>query len=159
MHSSVHHAATPATRRDLTFDDLDRVLAEVRRLRGAHHVTGQWSLAQTCHHLADSLNGSMDGFRVSRHRIMRVLFGRLALRKVFDTGEIDPGFTVTDRLNPPPDADLDDAVERLRAAVERYRAHAGALAVHPFFGKLTRREWDRLHCIHCAHHLRRVVPD
>ena len=31
-------------------------------------------------------------------------------------------------------------------------------APHPFFGPLTRAEWTRLHCIHCAHHLSFALP-
>lgn len=159
MCATVNHSNVSPAHGALVFDDLSQVLPEVRRLRTAHRVTGRWTLAQICRHLADSLNGSIDGFGVNRHRLMRVLFGRLALRRVFDTGSLDPGFTVTERLNPPADSDLDESIDLLERAVARYRAHAGPLRVHPFFGALSRSEWDRLHCIHCAHHLRRVVLD
>ncbi len=141
------------------FEDLSDALAYVDRLRAHHRTTGNWSLAQICRHLADSVNGSIDGFGVRRHRIMRRFFGRMALRNVFREGVLGDGFTVTESLTPPPDADLEESIEDLRRAIERYRAHIGPVRFHPFFGTLTRPEWDRLHRIHCAHHLRHAVPD
>ncbi len=134
-------------------------MAELERLSHGHRTVGDWTLAQICRHLADSVDGSMDGFGVRHHLIMRRFFGRSALQRVFETDRLGSGFTVTVRLNPPGDCDQVDSTERLRRAISRYRAHRGALHFHPFFGALTRSEWDRLHCIHCAHHLRYAVPD
>ena len=33
------------------------------------------------------------------------------------------------------------------------------MAMHPFFGAMTRPQWDHLHRIHCAHHLSFAVPE
>lgn len=140
------------------FGDLGDVLPYVESLCHAHRTTGRWTLGQICRHLADSFDGSIDGFGDNRHRVMRTLFGRAALRRIFATGRLDDGFTVTTRLDPPADAELPESIEALRRAIDRYRAHTGPMHIHPFFGRLTREEWDRLHRIHCAHHLRRVVP-
>jgi Protein of unknown function (DUF1569) len=145
-------------RRTLVFDHLSEVIGEVQRLCAGHCTIGQWSLAQTCHHLALSVAGSIDGFGVRHHRVMRWLFGRMALRKVFSLGVIDPGFTITEDLNPPPDVPLADAVDRLEREIDRYERFTGIPHFHPFFGHLTRDEWDRLHCIHCAHHLSLMMP-
>jgi hypothetical protein len=56
------------------------------------------------------------------------------------------------------DLDLDEAVDGLAGAIERYRAHNGTLQAHPLFGKMPRELWDRIHRIHCAHHLSFVAP-
>ena len=48
----------------------------------------------------------------------------------------------------------------LRDAIAHYRASAtGPLAPHRVFGPLTKAEWDRLQCIHCAHHLSFAIPN
>ena len=46
----------------------------------------------------------------------------------------------------------------LRAALRLLSAHTGPLAVHPFGAKFSRTEWERFHCIQCAHHLSFVLP-
>jgi hypothetical protein len=145
-------------RRELVFSGLDDILAEVERLRAGCRMVGRWSLGQICRHLADSFDGSVNGFGVRRHWLMRTVFGRVAIRRVFATGRIDAGFTVTERLNPPESAPLDESVARLAAALDRYRSHDGSMGIHPFFGRLSRAEWDRLHVIHSAHHLSFAIP-
>ena len=45
---------------------------------------------------------------------------------------------------------------RSRGAAGRihyYQSYADPFPEHPFFGPLSRHDWDRLHRIHCAHHL------
>ena len=156
---SPHKKRTAHDRRDLDFADLAEVILEVERLRSVScRSTGRWDLAQTCTHLADSFTGSMDGFGVHRHVLMRLLFGRSALRDVFRTNSLGSGFTVTERLNPPLQVDLEHGTEALASAIDRFRSHSGPLHLHPFFGQLTKPEWDRLHRIHCAHHLSRIMP-
>lgn len=146
------------TRRALVFNDLAEVLQDVERMRTEHRTIGNWSLAQICKHLADSFNGSIDGFGVDRHWLMRTVVGRSALRRVFQTNSLDTGFTVTERLNPSPDVELDPSITDLSNALDRFTAHTGPLHLHPFFGELDHDEWRRLHCIHCAHHLSFVLP-
>ncbi|MEE9296583.1 MAG: DUF1569 domain-containing protein [Phycisphaerae bacterium] len=159
MSAGPDNSRTVDGRRDLVFADLSEVMPEVERLQaGGHRSTGRWTLAQVCVHLADSFTGSMDGFGVRRHRLMRVLFGRTALRRVFQTDSIDSGFTVTEKLNPPAQPDSEATVKRLASAIDRFQSHTGPLHFHPFFGRLTRPEWDHLHRIHCAHHLSRLIP-
>lgn len=147
----------PPERRSLVFTDLSEVMPDVGRLDAGNRTTGNWSLAQICRHLADSLAGSMDGFGVDNHRVMRWLMGRRAFRSLLTDG-LAAGFTVSEKLNPPPNLNRDEMIEMLAGAIERYMAHTGALHFHPFFGHLTREEWDRLHLIHCAHHLSYAIP-
>ncbi len=148
----------PSGRRTLHFTNLDEVLADVDLLRAGHHTVGNWSLAQICRHLADSFSGSMDGFGVRNHRVMRFLFGRRALRDALLHG-IATGFTVTERLTPPADVVLDETSAELVRAIDRYKQHTGPMHFHPFFGRLSRSEWDRLHLVHSAHHLSFAIAD
>lgn len=132
-------------------------MPEVGRLQGGHRSVGNWTLAQVCKHLAGSINGSIDGFDLRRHRIKRALFARPLLWYTFRFG-IPPGYTVDPALTPPDEVRLDEASTGLREAIARYQRHDGPLAPHPLFGELSRAMWDRMQCFHCAHHLRFVWP-
>jgi hypothetical protein len=59
-----------------------------------------------------------------------------------------------------PGAHLDDRAEAeaLRGAVRYYQSYGAALPEHPFFGPMSRLDWDRFHCVHCAHHLSFLHP-
>jgi len=144
-------------RRSLALDHLSQVVPEVERVKATHHTVGCWTLAQICRHLADSINGSIDGFDLSRHRIKRFFLAKRMLQYTFRYG-IPAGYTVDPNLTPPPSVELSEAIDALARAIERYAGHRGPLQAHPLFGKMRRDVWDRVHCFHCAHHLSFVVP-
>jgi len=144
-------------REALGYAELSDSLADVQRIRGAHRALGNWTLAQTCKHLADTIQGSMDGFDLSRHRLKRWFIAKRLLAHTYVHG-IPKSYTVDPRLTPPPGVDLDAAIADLEEAIARYRDHRGPLHPHPLFGRLSREGWDRLHCFHAAHHLRLIVP-
>ena len=144
-------------RRVLAFNELSKLLPEVGSLIPAHRTVGQWTLAQVCRHLADTINGSMDGFDLRHHRFKRFFLSKRLLRYTYRHG-ITPGYTVDPKLTPPPQVNLDEEIARLERALERYRSYRGRLHPHPLFGDLSRVEWDQLHCFHCAHHLSFVIP-
>lgn len=145
-------------RRTLHFDDLSQVLADAQTMsRRPHQSVGNWTLAQVCKHLADTIHGSVDGIRLGQHTLRRIFLGRVILRWTYKNG-IPPGVTLDPRLNPPPDCDFENAFAELQRAVSRYAAYTGRLKPHPIFGRLRRKAWDELHCFHCAHHLSHIVP-
>lgn len=147
------------SRRKLHFDGFSEVLDDVCRMRACRHSSvGNWTLAQACKHLADTFHASIDGIRLSGHRLRRILLGRRILAWSLKHG-IPPGVTVDPRLTPPPNCELSASIDELEAAIERYQAHRGALQPHPIFGRLNRKDWDRLHCFHCAHHLSHIIQD
>ena len=85
-------------RRALAFDTFQQVLAEIAEVRKAHRTTGNWTIAQICKHLADSVNGSIDGFDLRQHRIKRTLFKGPLLWYTFKWGipreyTVDPALT------------------------------------------------------------------
>jgi len=143
-------------RRVLAFDNLGELIPEVRRLIPGHRTVGQWTLAQVCRHLAGTINGSMDGFNLRRHRVKRFFLSKRLLRYTYRHG-ITPGYTVDPKLTPPPHLNLDEEAAGLEQAVERYRSYRGRLRAHPLFGDLSRQKWDQLHCFHAAHHLSFVI--
>jgi hypothetical protein len=144
-------------RRFLQFGDLSQVMLDVLRLAPDHRTVGRWSLGQICLHLANSFNGSIDGFDLSRHRVKRALFRRGLLWYTFRWG-IPENYLVDPQLAPPPEVKVQEGVVALSKAIERYQNHHGSLQAHPLFGRMPREVWDRMHCVHCAHHLSFGVP-
>lgn len=132
-------------------------MPDVRRLADGHKTIGAWSLGQICQHLADSFVGSMEGFDLRHHRIKR-FFLKKQMLKVALTKGIPRGWTVDPGLTPSADVNTDTAIEALAGAIARYQAHRGKLQAHPLFGLMPRDTWDRVHCVHCAHHLSLTVP-
>lgn len=127
-------------------------------LRAAHRTVGHWSLGQICDHLARGIDGAIDGLDLSRHRVKRGLFRKILLACTLRFG-IPENYMVDPGIEPTEPVSDEQGIGRLAAAVERYIAHDGPLQAHPLFGKMSREQWDRMHCVHCAHHLSFVVPD
>ena len=146
-----------ASRRRIAFHDLAEVMPEVRRTAQGHQTVGNWSLAQICHHLAETFKGSINGFDLSKHRLKRFFMSRQILRRVLTSGMLD-NYTVNAHLNPPASVELDDAVASLEQSISAYQSYSGALKAHPLFGEMPRETWDRVHLVHCAHHLGFAVP-
>jgi hypothetical protein len=140
----------------LNFHTIEEVLPAIQRLATGHATRGNWTLAQICRHLADTFAGSIDGFGMTLHRHKRRWLSKPLLWLTYRVG-IPRGFTADPGLTPPGDCELAESIDRLEQAIERYRLHRGALTPHPLFGRLSRRQWDRMHCFHCAHHLSFVV--
>lgn len=132
-------------------------MPEVRRLAPAHETIANWSLGQICKHLEDSFVGSLEGFDLRNHRIKRLLMKRKMLDVALTKG-IPLNYTVDPNITPPSHVDLDEGIEGLARAIERYQGHDGRTHAHPLFGNMPRETWDRVHCVHCAHHLSFVIP-
>lgn len=145
--------------RVLEFADATAVVAELNRLQRSGQVArGRWNLAQACDHLAYFIEGSLDGHQFTTPWLLKVLFGRMVLRRILKSGKMKSGVPTPQKPLPAPGSDEAAAVARLTKAVERLFAHNGELHASPFFGYLTPEEWRRLHLIHCAHHLGFLEP-
>ena len=146
---------TPGRRR-VRFHSYDGILDEVERLAGGHRVLGTWTLAQICHHLADteefSVSPSEPEIRTSR--LYRATVGRFALRMLLWFRYIPER---QGNLAPLPPVALDAAMERLRGTIRRISTEP-MTAEHPIFGRLSRRQWRLFHLHHAAHHLSFVIP-
>jgi hypothetical protein len=145
-------------RRTLDFARLDDVMPEVDRLLAGHATVGNWSLGQMCNHLAATFRFSVEGFGVKAPWPIRATLGRVIKKKILGDRKMKEGIKVPEKFLPKPGLDGRAEAESLRGSIAYYLAHPEARAPHPFFGRLTGEEWDRLHCIHCAHHLSFAVP-
>src|SRR5690349_8705952 len=146
-------------RRCLRFDGFDEVLSDADALlRSGYDRGGNWGLAQTCHHLAASLETTLDGFPRRMAWPVRLLARWLFLPTILRHGVIRVRLPSPAYLLPPDAADEPVAVARLRTAVARFEAHSGAMHLSPAFGRLSREQWRELHLWHCEHHLSFLKP-
>ena len=148
-----------AQRRELSFSRLDEIMPDVDRLLAGHTTIGNWSLGQICNHIGGAIRYSVEGFPGRAPWLIRTFLAPRAKREIFQTGKMRTGIKVPDTFLPKPGLDDRAEAEALRASLQLFGKTPGPLAPHPFFGSLTRDEWVRLHCIHCAHHLSFAVPN
>jgi hypothetical protein len=144
-----------AAHRNLYFNSLDDALEELvslERLR-AVETTGVWSYYQILTHLADYLESSMNNFSWMQPLSMRRTIGRANFHKLKQAGKMDPGLANPSTPKVREEGDEKAALQRLRRMIEEYRKFTGEHPEHPFYGLLTREDWDFLHRIHMAHHL------
>jgi hypothetical protein len=145
-------------RRTLAFASLAEVMPEVDRLLAGHRTVGNWTLGQICNHLTRAITGSVDGFPGKMPWLFRMTIGPLILRRILGKGEMPAGIKLPEKLLPRPGLDDRAEAEALRAALRLFAAHPGPWAAHPLAGRLDRETWERLHCIHSAHHLSFALP-
>jgi Protein of unknown function (DUF1569) len=146
-------------RRTLTFASMAEVMPEVDRLLAGHRTVGNWSLGQICNHLAATIRLSVEGFPTRAPWVLRKTIMRYFRRRVLLDGWMPEGAPLAKRHEPRPGLDARAEAEALRATIRLFAAEAGPMAEHPSFGKFSAEEWQRFHCIHCAHHLGFVLPD
>ena len=145
--------------RQLDLPDFRAVIAEVQRLqREGYDCAGNWNLCQACDHLTYFLEASLDGPKFRTPWLLKVLLGRMVLRRILRSRRMKSGAPTPQKPLPAADGDVNAAVSRLERAIQRLESHVGELHDSPFFGHLTPQEWRDLHLIHCNHHLGFLVP-
>jgi hypothetical protein len=148
-------------RRRVCFGQPGEVADEAERLlTGGYERAGQWSLAQVCEHLSQTVEGSVDasnGFGGFLLPIWKRISARPVLHLMLLTRWIPSGVKLPAGALPTSTDDA-EAVARLKLAMETLAKHHGAWAKHPFFGGLSGKTWKRYHLIHCAHHMGFLVP-
>lgn len=120
-------------------------------------AAGAWTTAQHLDHCAASIAASIDGYPALKPLVIRGTIGAIVKRRFLRAGAMRhdtcaplPGGA------PPPLRDRGDALASLTAAIERLRGHAGPLAPHPVYGRCSAADYERLHAIHVADHLRAI---
>ena len=149
-------------RRDLSVASVDQILPEAQRLADAQSVmlVGNWGLGQILEHLGRAFYFSVEGINYRAPWRLRLLGWFLKGRII--NGSMPPGFKapagMADILEADTSITTQAGLATLCDGFEKYRA-ANSFAEHPIFGRLTQRQWDRLHCNHAAMHLSFVIPD
>ena len=144
-------------RRTLHFNSLDDVMPDVERLLQGYTTVGNWSLAQICHHLSTVMRRVVD-LPASTHVDPSQWAPEERKREVLESGLIPEGLPAPPEIVPTGEFNEREEAESLRAAIAHYKASNGPVIPHRIFGPLTKAEWDRIQCIHCAHHLSFAVP-
>ena len=152
------HRTMKAFRRPLAFASLDRVMPDVDRLLEGHTTVGDWSLGQICNHLTQSLTWTVEGFPKLTPWFVRKTIGPLLLRRILRTGRFPDSIKLPNAYLPKPGLDDRAEAEALRAALWHFASHSAPLSDHPMAGAISQADWERFHCIHCAHHLGFVLP-
>lgn len=114
---------------------------------------GSWRAARTLHHLAQSIEFSMDGFPELKSDLFRSTVGPLAFSVFKARGtmthsleEVIPGEVVTE-------TDMALAKERLLVALNRFDSYAQPLQPHFAYGALNKQEYAVAHVLHVNDHL------
>jgi len=156
---------TTTARRKLDFETWSDVVEDVERLhRDGCRKLGRWDLSQVCDHLADWMEFPLDGFPTPPLPMrpvfwaVRHLAGRSMLRKTLAKRSMPAGVPTLPATAHPPGGDEAQAVDRLKATIGRFRAHAGPFRPSLVFGDADRETWNRAQMIHCAHHLSFLIP-
>jgi Protein of unknown function (DUF1569) len=135
----------------------DAVMPDIERLLEGHTTVGNWSLGQICRHLATTLRVSVD-MPASSPRDRSLLVDEERKREMLESGVLPEGVKTAPPFESPAQLDDRDEAEGLRQAIAHYWSSPGPVVAHPLFGMLSRDEWDRFHCHHCAHHRSFAVP-
>ncbi|WP_197171328.1 DUF1569 domain-containing protein [Novipirellula aureliae] len=154
--------ADSVERRELTFSNVDEIVADARRLAaGEVRACGSHSFGQILHHLAlshDVATGQL--IAPSPPLFMRLLMP-LMKRMVINAKPLKPGIKLPAKGEaffwPNKEFEVSEAIKYLEESVENYKTN-GPLEIHPFFGKLNQAEADQLVCRHAALHLSFVHP-
>ena len=106
----------------------------------AVRATGAWPLSAVLDHLAQSIEMSMDGFPQAKGALFQATAGRAAFAVFRLRGRMSHGLDQAIPGAPAlsSGADWKAPAQRLRRAIARFDAHAGALAPHFAYGALSK---------------------
>ena len=150
-------------RRELTFANLNEVVADIEAIaNSAHRTSGKQTFAQIVQHLAttnEMLVGKIVPPKLPWY--MRMMMP-LMRNKILD-GPVKPGFKLPSAdlqsfFWDGDDTDLQQAIDNFKASVKAYYVQ-GPLDTHPIFGKASREQIDRITLAHAAMHLSFVHPE
>ena len=160
-------AGTEPEKRKLTFNSPDDIVAEARSLYENGYVSnGNWSLGQTCYHLAEWTRFPIDGFPTPPWFI-RAIFGFMRMtgyaKKMADKIMAE-GFSGGMATAPQtvPDADKvndENGLKALEEVVSRMKNHTGTLHKSPLFGEMDKATYWKVSLLHAEHHLGYLEPE
>lgn len=135
---------------------LDEVLRELDALNLWAKADASTVTAQLAH-CAQSVEFSMIGYPAvaMKSPLFRNTIGKIAKWKFIRAGKMSHDTNAPSVGAPTPEEKTPEAaVQRLRDAISKFRAHTGPLHPHLAYGDLTREEYDTMHALHIADHFR-----
>jgi hypothetical protein len=160
MHASERTVAGQSpSRRKLDFRSWQELLADVDHLRAVgYDRAGNWDLSQVVEHVGEGLRTAVHGLDHRANWIIRKLLGPPILKRILKQRRMKAGIKVPDWWLPGPTHDESAAVNQFRSQIAEFEAMTVVPHPHPFFGTMTKRQWNDLVLIHAAHHLSFLVP-
>lgn len=152
------------TRRQLKFESIDQVLADVDQIAGAARAgalkqLGNWTPGQVMAHLAAWIEYGYDGYPVKTPWFIRMIL-KFALPGILKNG-MKPGVKIpgvsggtTGQIDQP----LDEAAERLKKAFMRLKNGEQCTFDSPAFGAMSHDDRIRLNLRHAELHLSFLQP-
>jgi hypothetical protein len=148
-----------ANRRQVNYQSLADVLADAERLSsGRVRTLGNWSAGQIFQHLANAMNGSIDGLPGTFPwyvRIIARLFKKKLINNPMPAGLKVPSDLAEKVMPEPTSTEL--GLANLRTAITRLEREPKR-APSPIFGPLTKEEYNQLHLNHAKLHLSFLEP-
>ena len=143
-------------RREIQFNSVADIVADVRKLRKGYETAGQWTLPQVSYHLNRTLLSSMKPGPYPDDTPEQIA-AKPGVRTMLMTGKIPPGIVAPSETAPPatvPESAIDEFLETL----VRFDHYHKPLAPHWRFGRMDDGDRRRHQLLHCAHHLSHLVP-
>jgi len=146
-------------RRRLDFQNWTEALADIDYLNRAGYArAGNWDLSQVADHVGEGLRTALRG---NDHRgpwIIRRLIGPLILKRILRDRRMKAGIKVPKWWLPGPTHDESAAIDQFRSEILAFQAMTTTPFPHPFFGAMTKQQWNDLALVHAAHHLSFLIP-
>jgi hypothetical protein len=147
-------------RRRLDFHSWPEILADIDHLhRSGYQRAGNWDLSQVLDHLGEGLRTAVRGCDHRGPWIVRKLIGPIILKRIFQQRRMKAGIKVPSWWLPGPTHDESDAVNRFRSDLRAFQELKSEPHPHPFFGSISKSQWNDLVLIHSSHHLGFLVPN
>jgi len=115
-------------------------------------------LSRICDHCTFGILSSMDGYPVLKSKFYRLTIGRIAFhtfmimrRMKHNTSLPIPGEHLANSES------LELAVTRMRQAIDRFRSWNAPLKPHFAYGRLSKSQYELIHCLHLEDHLRSIT--
>jgi len=143
------------------YDSLDEVARDVERLRDSSYERGgSWNLAQTCDHLAKTVElGLRGGLEPQAPWIVRATVYRLLFDLVIATGWMPSGASAPEPLQPAEGGEEDpEPINRLLTLLAEARDRSEPIPPSPFVTGMHLEKWKKLQRVHAAHHLAFLRP-
>ena len=146
-------------RRQLDFKSWPETLTDIDHLRRVgYDRAGNWDLSQIVEHVGEGLRTALRGTNHRAAWIIRKLLGPIVLRRILRQRRMKAGIKVPQWWLPGPTHDESAAIDGFRADLSAFQEMTTDPFPHPFFGAITRQQWNDLALIHAAHHLSFLVP-
>ena len=138
--------------------DKNEILGRIEQLPSTNTALwGKMNVSQMLSHCIEGLKMPTGEIRPSRVPFPVSIIGRLLKNKILAAGELRKNAPTAPELTIGDTKDFEKEKVNLMAAVNNLHSlgEAGIREeIHPFFGKMTQKEWGILNYQHLDHHLR-----